>query len=68
MAKKKNEIKYAELTTDELQVRLREGRDRLFQLRFQNSTAPLKDTREIRRTRRDIARALTFLRQKGVSA
>jgi len=68
MAKKKDDIKFSELTTDELQVKVREGREKLFKLKFQNTTAPLKNPREIRTTRRVIARALTFLRQKGVSA
>jgi large subunit ribosomal protein L29 len=68
MAKKKEDIKYSELTAQELQAKLQEGREKLFQLKFQNTTAPLKNPREIRTTRRNIARALTFLRQKGVSA
>ncbi len=68
MAKKKDDIKFSELTADELQVKLRENQEKLFRLKFQNTTAPLKNPREIRTTRRTIARALTFLRQKGVSA
>jgi large subunit ribosomal protein L29 len=68
MAKKKDDIKFSELTTDELHVKVREAREKLFKLKFQNTTAPLKNPREIRTTRRVIARALTFLRQKGVSA
>jgi large subunit ribosomal protein L29 len=68
MAKKKDDIKFSELTTDELRVKVRENQEKLFKLKFQNTTAPLKNPREIRTTRRVIARALTFLRQKGVSA
>jgi large subunit ribosomal protein L29 len=68
MAKKNEEIKFSELTKEELHVKLQENQDKLFKLKFQNTTAPLKNPREIRTTRRVIARALTFLRQKGVSA
>lgn len=68
MAKKKEQVNFAELSKDELRVKLQESRDKLFQLRFQNSTAPLKKPQEIRGVRRDIARALTFLKQKGESA
>lgn len=70
MAKKKKieDLNFGELSEKELQSKLGESREKLFQLRFQNATAPLKNPREIRATRRDIARALTFLRQKGVRA
>ncbi len=68
MAKKTEDLNYAGLSKEELEAKLGESRDRLFQLRFQNATAPLKNPREIRATRRDIARALTFLKQKGVPA
>ncbi len=68
MAKKKDDVQFSELTTDELRVKVRENQEKLFKLKFQNTTAPLKNPREIRTTRRVIARALTFLRQKGVSA
>lgn len=68
MAKKKEKVNLAELSKDELRVQLRESKDKLFQLRFQNATAPLRNPREIRSVRRDIARALTFLKQKGETA
>ncbi|MBL0059122.1 MAG: 50S ribosomal protein L29 [Elusimicrobia bacterium] len=68
MAKKKDDVQFSELTKEELQVKVAEAREKLFHLKFQNTTAPLKNPREIRTTRRSIARALTFLRQKGVSA
>lgn len=69
MAKKKqDEIRWQDLTADELRVKLNDGREKLFDLKFKNTTAPLKNPREIRAVRKDIARALTILRQKGVSA
>ena len=69
MAKKKDEkTDYRELTADELQQRLTESREKLFQLKFQSATAPLKNPKQITATRREIARLSTFLRQKGVHA
>lgn len=69
MAKKKqDDIRWHELTADELRAKLNDGREKLFDLKFKNTTAPLKNPREIRVVRKDIARALTILRQKGVSA
>lgn len=69
MAKKKqDDIRWHELTPDELRAKLNDGREKLFDLKFKNTTAPLKNPREIRAVRKDIARALTILRQKGVSA
>jgi large subunit ribosomal protein L29 len=65
---KKEKIDYRELSADELQVRLRESREKLFQMRFQSATAPLKNPHLISATRREIARLLTFLKQKGVPA
>jgi large subunit ribosomal protein L29 len=58
-------INYAELTPDELRRMVREKREGLFKMRFQSATAPLKNPKAIGATRRDIARLLTFLRQKG---
>ncbi len=55
-------------SADELRAKLNGGREKLFDLKFKNTTAPLKNPREIRAVRKDIARALTILRQKGVSA
>jgi large subunit ribosomal protein L29 len=50
---------------EELNTKLEVARERLFQMRFQSATAPLKNPRQIAATRREIARALTFLRQKA---
>jgi large subunit ribosomal protein L29 len=65
---KKEKINYAELTAEELRVKLAETRDQLFQLKFQSATAPLKNPHAITTARREIARLSTFLRQKGVPA
>ena len=68
MANNKDAIQWRDLTADKLRTKLRDGREKLFQLKFQNTTAPLKNPREIRAVRKDIARALTILKQKGVPA
>lgn len=60
---KKEKIDHATMTENELQTRLAESREKAFQLRFQNATAPLKNPREISAARRDVARCMTFLRQ-----
>jgi large subunit ribosomal protein L29 len=48
-----------ELTVDQLDDRLRELREELFNLRFQYATRQLTNTARIREVRRDIARVLT---------
>lgn len=68
MPKKKENIDYRELSIDELRSKLVESKEKLFQMRFQSATAPLKNPHLISATRRDIARLHTFLRQKGVKA
>lgn len=51
-------------SVDELQKMARELRDRLFRLRLKHKLGQLDDRMEIRRTRRDLARVLTVLREK----
>ena len=48
-----------ELTGEQLDDRLRELREELFNLRFQYATRQLTNTARIREVRRDIARVLT---------
>ena len=47
---------------------LAEDRDRLFTLRFQLATGQLENSARIARTKRDIARALTELRDREIQA
>ena len=54
-----------ELAQDQLDDRLRELHEELFNLRFQYATRQLTNTARIREVRRDIARVLT--RQHEVS-
>jgi large subunit ribosomal protein L29 len=48
-----------ELSDEQLEDRLRELREELFNLRFQYATRQLTNTARIREVRRDIARVLT---------
>jgi large subunit ribosomal protein L29 len=52
-----------ELSSEQLEDRLREFREELFNLRFQYATRQLTNTARIREVRRDIARVLTQQRQ-----
>lgn len=56
-------VDYAHMSEDELRTRLIESREKTFQLKFQNATAPLKNPQEITLAKRDVARCLTFLKQ-----
>jgi large subunit ribosomal protein L29 len=49
-------------TTDELNVKLGELREELFNLRFQGATGQLDNHRRIRLVKRDIARVKTVMR------
>lgn len=60
---KKEKVDFAHMSEGELKTRLVESREKMFQLKFQNATAPLKNPHEISRARRDVARCLTFLKQ-----
>jgi large subunit ribosomal protein L29 len=62
---KKEKIDFKELSEDELRQRLAETNDKLFQMRFQSATAPLKNPHAIRAARRDVARICTAMRAKG---
>ena len=49
-----------ELTADELDRKLAESRQELFNLRFQHATGALDNTAALARVKRDIARLLTL--------
>ena len=48
-----------ELAENELEQRLKESREELFNLRFQHATGQLENTGRLRQVRQDIARILT---------
>jgi large subunit ribosomal protein L29 len=53
-----------ELHDDELDTRLREAKEELFNLRFQTATGQLDNNRRLRTVRHDIARIYTILRER----
>jgi len=57
------------LTDEELDTRLREGKEELFNLRFQVATGQLDNNRRLQTVRRDIARIYTVMRERelGIS-
>lgn len=53
-----------ELTDEELETRLRESKEELFNLRFQMATGQLANNRRLRVVRQEIARVYTVLRER----
>ena len=53
-----------ELENDELETRLRESKEELFNLRFQMATGQLANNRRLRVVRQEIARVYTVLRER----
>jgi large subunit ribosomal protein L29 len=56
-----------ELNDDELEARLREAREALFNLRFQHASGALERTSELAIRRREIARLLTVARERELA-
>ncbi|MDR9449711.1 MAG: 50S ribosomal protein L29 [Acidimicrobiia bacterium] len=57
-----------ELTTLELEERLEESKEELFNLRFQLATNQLDNTARLGEVRRDIARLATVIREQELEA
>jgi large subunit ribosomal protein L29 len=57
-----------ELNDRELSARIREFREELFNLRFQNATGQLDNTTQVNLVRKDIARCETLLREREIVA
>ena len=55
-------------TSEELNTELKNKKGELFNLRFQLATGQLENTATITECKRDIARVLTVLRQRELSA
>lgn len=53
-----------ELTDEELNERVRESKEELFNLRFQMATGQLTNNRRLRTVRQEIARVYTVLRER----
>jgi large subunit ribosomal protein L29 len=56
-----------ELPDDELRQKLAEGKEELFNLRFQIVTGQLDDPRRIKQVKREIARVLTVMREREIA-
>ncbi len=57
-----------ELNDVELEHRLTEAKEELFNLRFQNATGQLDNTARLGHVRKDIARLETLLREREITA
>ncbi len=55
-----------EMTTNELQEQLEKDRQEVFNLRFQSATQQIENTRRMREVRKNIARILTILSERGL--
>ncbi len=56
-----------DLSVDELQTRLAEVKEELFNMRFQNATGQLDNYKRLGELRRDVARIKTVLRERELS-
>ncbi|HWL38064.1 MAG TPA: 50S ribosomal protein L29 [Frankiaceae bacterium] len=56
------------LSDDELVTRLRESKEELFNLRFQNATGQLDNNRRLQTVRREIARIYTVMRERELAS
>ena len=59
--------KWRDLSDDELQQRVRELREEIFNLRFQLSMGVAKNPSRLSMARRDLARAYTISRERGAA-
>jgi large subunit ribosomal protein L29 len=66
MASKATELR--ELNDTELEHRLGEAKEELFNLRFQNATGQLDNIARIPQVRREVARIETLLREREITA
>jgi large subunit ribosomal protein L29 len=55
-----------ELDDDKLKERIREARKELFGLRFRHATGELENTAGLGTAKKDLARALTVARARGI--
>jgi large subunit ribosomal protein L29 len=57
-----------DLSHDEIERRLDETKEELFNLRFQNATGQLDNYKRIQELRRDVARIKTILREQEIAS
>lgn len=60
--------KWRDLSGDEMQQKVRELSEEIFNLRFQLSMGVAKNPARVNHARKDLARAYTILREQGVAA
>ena len=60
--------KLHDMTNDELAVQLKDLKQELFNLRFQNATGQLGNVMVIQKTKKDIARVKTILRERELKS
>ena len=57
-----------ELSAEDQQVKLKEAKAELFNLRFQMATSQLDNTARVKQVKKDIARIMTEMRARELSA
>ena len=57
-----------ELSAEDLQVKLKEAKAELFNLRFQMATSQLDNTARVKQVKKHIARIMTEMRARELSA
>ena len=57
-----------ELSAEDLQAKLKEAREELFNLRFKMATSQLDNTARVRQVKKDIARIQTEMRARELRA
>ena len=63
-----NATEMRDLTYEELSEKLDEGKEELFNLRFQMATNQLDNTARLLQVRREVARIATVMRQQEIAA
>lgn len=53
-----------DMTPEELEEKVAELKEKLFNLRFQKATGELDNTAELKKTKKDVARAKTIQRER----
>ena len=61
-------VEIRELSSDDLNVKLKEARAELFNLRFQMATSQLDNTARVKQVKKDIARLQTEMRAREIAA
>jgi len=59
---------FRDLSTEEIEDRLTDTREELFNLRFQNATGQLDNYKRLGELRKEVARIKTVLRERELSA